>query len=81
MSVLGESPFARHCVRVVRACVCVCFSVLARSVYDFTDFVEEHPGGAKSIEDIGGTDGTVAFQAIHSQAMLEDFTPIGRFSL
>jgi cytochrome b involved in lipid metabolism len=49
-------------------------------VYDFTDFVEEHPGGASSIEDIGGKDGTGAFQAIHSPAMLEDFTPIGKFS-
>ena len=53
---------------------------LRRLVYDFTDFVEEHPGGASSIEDIGGKDGTGAFQAIHSPAMLEDFTPIGKFS-
>ena len=42
-------------------------------VYDFTDFADEHPAGAKSIVDLAGTDGTAAFSAVHNQNMLDDF--------
>jgi flavocytochrome c len=42
-------------------------------VYDFTDFAEEHPAGPESIRTLAGTDGTVAFSAVHNQKMLDDF--------
>ncbi len=46
-------------------------------VYDLTDFVEEHPGGPESVTAIAGKDGTASFDAVHSKAMLADFTPLG----
>jgi cytochrome b involved in lipid metabolism len=42
-------------------------------VYDLTAFAEEHPAGAKSIHDLAGTDGTAAFEAVHSAGLLDDF--------
>lgn len=48
-------------------------------VYDFTDFVEEHPGGEETIMDHAGVDGTEIFDSVHTRAMLDDFEPIGVF--
>jgi flavocytochrome c len=42
-------------------------------IYDFTEFADEHPSGAQSIVDLAGTDGTVAFSAVHNVKMLDDF--------
>ncbi|XP_068638175.1 nitrate reductase [NADH] 2-like [Aristolochia californica] len=45
-------------------------------VYDCTNFVKDHPGGADSILINAGTDCTEEFEAIHSdkaKAMLEDY--------
>ncbi len=46
-------------------------------VYDFTEFLDEHPAGAEAILKYGGKDGTDIFDAIHSMTMLNDFKPIG----
>lgn len=43
------------------------------TVYDFTEFAQEHPAGFDSIFDLAGTDGTAAFEAVHNAGMLEDF--------
>jgi cytochrome b involved in lipid metabolism len=43
------------------------------TVYDLSDFVNEHPAGAESIYNLAGQDGTEAFQNIHSIGMLDDF--------
>ena len=48
------------------------WAALHGSVYDLTDFVEEHPGGAESITAIAGKDGTASYDSVHSQAMLSD---------
>jgi len=37
-------------------------------VYDFTDFLAEHPGGVESITEFAGADGTETFDSIHSKA-------------
>ncbi len=50
------------------------------SVYDMTDFADEHPGGRDSIDSVAGKDGTKSFSTVHSRPMLEDFTPIGVLS-
>ena len=42
-------------------------------VYDFTDFLDEHPAGAEAILKYGGTDGTGIFDSVHSRDMLDDF--------
>eukprot|EP00038_Savillea_parva_P021363 m.34414 g.34414 ORF g.34414 m.34414 type:complete len:62 (+) comp5137_c0_seq1:4018-4203(+) len=45
--------------------------------YDFTEFVEEHPGGVDTIMDHAGMDGTEVFDAVHTRGMLDEFEPIG----
>jgi cytochrome b involved in lipid metabolism len=54
-----------------------CWVSIDGQVYDFSEFLEEHPAGAQSILDYGGQDGTVVFDTIHSRSMLDDFEPIG----
>jgi cytochrome b involved in lipid metabolism len=46
-----------------------------------TDFAEEHPAGPESIIELAGQDGTEAFEAVHSEGILEDFDPVGILSL
>lgn len=43
-----------------------CWAAIDGTVYDLTDWVEEHPGGSARIEQICGTDATDAFQGQHS---------------
>jgi len=42
-------------------------------VYDFSNFLEEHPAGPESILNLAGTDGTDTFETVHNQGMLEEF--------
>lgn len=55
-----------------------CWVALYGSVYDFTDFLEEHPAGPQAILEFAGQDGTAKFEAVHSRDLLEDFSPIGK---
>jgi flavocytochrome c len=50
-----------------------CWVAIHGLVYDLTEFADEHPGGAQSVHDLAGTDGTQAFAAVHRQDMLEEF--------
>lgn len=43
-----------------------CWTVIDDRVYDVTDWVEEHPGGASRIEQLCGIDGTEMFSNQHS---------------
>ena len=54
-----------------------CWIILHDDVYDFTDFIDDHPAGAKAILDYCGKDGTDIFEELHNRGMLEDFTPHG----
>jgi flavocytochrome c len=58
-----------------------CWVALYGSVYDFTDFLEEHPAGPQAILEFAGQDGTSKFEAVHSRELLEDFSPIGKLRL
>ena len=42
-------------------------------VYDFTEFVEAHPGGARAILRHAGGDATATFQELHSDAIFHAF--------
>jgi len=42
-----------------------CWSVINGSVYDLTEWISQHPGGASRILGLCGTDGTSAFQGQH----------------
>ena len=59
-----------------------CWVALHGVVYDFTSFVDEHPAGADSILQLGGTDGTAMYETVHNLAMLDDFTTerVGRYA-
>eukprot|EP00941_MAST-03F_sp_MAST-3F-sp1_P004266 g4266.t1 len=57
-----------------------CWVVLYGKVYDFTDFLEDHPAGPDAILHLGGSDGTDRYQDVHTEALLEDFTPLGIFT-
>jgi len=46
--------------------------ILYGAVYDVTDFVSEHPGGAKVILQLAGTDATEEYDPIHPPGTLED---------
>lgn len=58
-----------------------CWVAIHGIVYDLTDFADEHPAGAQSILNLGGTDGTKAFAAVHQKVMLDDFEEekVGKF--
>ncbi|MBO0596286.1 cytochrome b5 domain-containing protein [Nesterenkonia sp. E16_7] len=42
-----------------------CWAVMNDTVYDLTDWIEDHPGGADRIEGLCGTDATEAFEGQH----------------
>lgn len=44
-----------------------CWVAIEGSVYDLTSFISRHPGGSAAIENLCGTDATVAFQSQHAQ--------------
>lgn len=42
-----------------------CWAVVDGTVYDLTDWIDEHPGGPDRIEQLCGTDATDAFEGQH----------------
>jgi cytochrome b involved in lipid metabolism len=42
-----------------------CWSIIDGSVYDLTDWISQHPGGASRILGLCGSDGTSQFQGQH----------------
>lgn len=42
-----------------------CYAVVKDSVYDLTEWISKHPGGAGAIEGMCGTDATAAFEGKH----------------
>ena len=55
-----------------------CWTAISGEVYDLTEWIEQHPGGARAIVNLCGTDGTAAFEAQHGgnpnpESTLEDY--------
>merc|ERR1712232_478082 len=48
-----------------------CWVILHDVVYDVTDFLEDHPGGAKAILLYAGKDATVEFDMLHNLSLLD----------
>lgn len=46
-----------------------CWVALHGTFYYMTDFLEEHPTRAQSFYDLGGKDGTAAFEAVYDMGM------------
>lgn len=49
-----------------------CWVVLYGNVYDVTDFIPSHPGGAKAILQLAGQDATEEYDPIHPPGTLEE---------
>ncbi|MGJ9424620.1 cytochrome b5 domain-containing protein [Nesterenkonia halotolerans] len=50
-----------------------CWAVMSGTVYDLSDWIEDHPGGPERIEGLCGTDASAAFEGQHGgQAGPED---------
>ncbi|KAF2261661.1 L-lactate dehydrogenase [Lojkania enalia] len=49
-----------------------CWVILYDNVYDVTDFISEHPGGARVILQLAGTDATEEYDPIHPPGILEE---------
>ncbi|WP_223881227.1 cytochrome b5-like heme/steroid binding domain-containing protein [Nesterenkonia ebinurensis] len=55
-----------------------CWAVVDQTVYDLTEWIDQHPGGAERIEQLCGTDATEQFTQQHGgdegpEAQLEEF--------
>lgn len=51
-----------------------CWSVIDGQVYDLTDWISKHPGGASRIIQLCGTDGTGLFQGQHGGSAAPEST-------
>jgi cytochrome b involved in lipid metabolism len=49
-----------------------CWLILYDVVYEFTDYVDRHPGGSNRIYDECGTDATRAYASIHSKSVVNN---------
>ncbi|KAK0208354.1 hypothetical protein DFS33DRAFT_1371792 [Desarmillaria ectypa] len=52
-----------------------CWVIIKDSVYDVTDFLSEHPGGAQIVLKYAGKDATLAYEPIHPPDALERNLP------
>jgi alkylation response protein AidB-like acyl-CoA dehydrogenase len=50
--------------------------IVDHKVYDLTDFVDAHPGGSVVLEQVAGTDATIAFYNLHRQEVLEKYSDL-----
>eukprot|EP01050_Picozoa_sp_SAG11_P029663 SAG11_NODE_8443_length_1015_cov_1.362445_1_plen_259_part_01 len=50
-----------------------CWVALRGLVYDFTPFVELHPGGARALLRHAGADATAVFEELHSESIFDEF--------
>ncbi|KAF2085417.1 acyl-CoA dehydrogenase NM domain-like protein [Saccharata proteae CBS 121410] len=51
------------------------YTIIDHRVYDLTDFVDAHPGGAVVLHQIAGQDSTTAFYNLHRQEVLTKYGP------
>lgn len=50
--------------------------IIDHKVYDLTDFADAHPGGSVVLEQVAGTDATVAFYNLHRQEVLQKYAEL-----
>ncbi|GLB03172.1 hypothetical protein AtubIFM57258_007749 [Aspergillus tubingensis] len=69
MSILSREEVEKHSTRES------CWVAIHGSVYDVTDFLDEHPGGAQVILRCAGKDGTADFDSVHDKDVLSQALP------
>jgi L-lactate dehydrogenase (cytochrome) len=56
-----------------------CWVIIKGKVYDVTDFLDEHPGGASIILQYGGKDATEEYDPVHPPGTIEDNLPTDKY--
>ncbi|KAJ5232741.1 Cytochrome b5 [Penicillium chermesinum] len=51
------------------------YIIIDSSVYDVTNFVDEHPGGAKILKRVAGKDASKQFWKYHNESVLKKYSP------
>ncbi|OJI81328.1 hypothetical protein ASPTUDRAFT_128444 [Aspergillus tubingensis CBS 134.48] len=69
MSILSREEVEKHSTRES------CWVAIHGSVYDVTEFLDEHPGGAQVILRCAGKDGTADFDSVHDKDVLSQALP------
>ncbi|KAI5288098.1 hypothetical protein KEM54_005470 [Ascosphaera aggregata] len=49
------------------------YIIVDQNVYDITNFIDEHPGGAKILKRMAGKDATKQFWKYHSEGVLKKY--------
>jgi len=49
------------------------YIIVEKDVYDVTNFINEHPGGAKILKRVAGKDATKQFWKYHNEAVLKKY--------
>ena len=52
------------------------WTIIDHKVYDLTDFVDAHPGGAVVLAQVAGTDATNAFYNLHRHSVLQKYSSL-----
>lgn len=56
-----------------------CWIAINGKVYDFTEFIPNHPGGEAPLINHAGYDGTKIYEKIHAKGTIEKFLPEDKF--
>jgi len=51
------------------------YIIIDGTVYDVTNFVDEHPGGAKILKRVAGKDASKQFWKYHNESVLKKYAP------
>jgi len=51
------------------------YIIVDSAVYDVTNFVDEHPGGAKILKRVAGKDASKQFWKYHNEGVLKKYSP------
>ncbi|KAL4869981.1 hypothetical protein BDV12DRAFT_68095 [Aspergillus spectabilis] len=51
------------------------YIIVDNAVYDVTNFIDEHPGGAKILKRVAGKDASKQFWKYHNDGVLKKYAP------